>query len=105
MADVRATFGGYSWVHTINNAALVVVGLVYGEEDFTTAVGRTVMSGWDTDSNGATVGSVAGILSGAQGIPPHLSEPLHERTRSALFGFDDSRISSLAARTRALITR
>ena len=95
-------YGGYSWVHTINNAAVVVLGLLWGEGDFTTTVGRTVMSGLDTDSNGATVGSVAGILAGRAGLPPHMVDPLHDRTRSALFGFDPSRLSDLAARTVAV---
>ncbi|GAA2749573.1 ADP-ribosylglycohydrolase family protein [Amnibacterium kyonggiense] len=99
LADIRAAYGHYSWVHTINNAAAVVAALIWAEGDFTTAVGRVVMSGWDTDSNGATVGSVAGVLAGMSGLPAHLIDPLRNRTRSALFGFDDSVISDLADRT------
>ena len=99
---VGEAYGDYSWVHTINNAAVVVLGLLWSEGDFTTAVGRTVMSGLDTDSNGATVGSVAGILAGTTGLPGQLVDPLHDRTRSALFGFDNVRISDLADRTVAL---
>lgn len=101
-ARIGELYGHYAWVHTINNAAVVVLGLLWGEEDFTTAVGRTVMSGLDTDSNGATVGSVSGVLAGRAGLPAHLVDPLHDRTRSALFGFDPSRISDLAARTVAV---
>ncbi len=101
--QIRDSYGRYSWVHTINNAAVVVSGLLWSEGDFTTAVGRTVMAGWDTDSNGATVGSVAAILSGRAGLPAHLIEPLHDRTRSALFGFDNCRISDLAERTINLV--
>lgn len=98
-------YGHYAWVHTINNAAVVALGLLWGEGDFTTAAGRTVMSGLDTDSNGATVGSVAGILAGTAALPGTLIEPLRDRTRSALFGFDGSRISDLAERTVALAGR
>lgn len=99
LADIRKAYGHYSWVHTINNAAAVVAALLWADGDFTTAVGRVVMSGWDTDSNGATVGSVAGILAGTKALPANLIEPLHDTTRSALFGFDNSTISDLAART------
>jgi ADP-ribosylglycohydrolase len=99
---IRTTYGHYSWVHTINNAAIVVAGLLWGEGDYTTAVGRTVMGGWDTDSNGATSGSVAGILAGTGRLPEHIIAPLKNRTRSALFGFDNSSISDLADRTHAL---
>ncbi|WP_197677095.1 ADP-ribosylglycohydrolase family protein [Friedmanniella luteola] len=104
LEQIRRSYGHYSWVHTINNAAVVVAGLLWGEGDYMAALGKTVMSGWDTDSNGATVGSVAGILGGTAGLPARLVEPLHDRTRSALFGFDNSRISDLAERTLALAT-
>lgn len=104
LEQIWAAYGHYSWVHTINNAAAVVASLLWADGDYTTAVGRVVMSGWDTDSNGATVGSVAAILAGRQALPPHLIDPLHDRTRSALFGFDGSAISDLADRTVRLAT-
>ncbi|WP_411093608.1 ADP-ribosylglycohydrolase family protein [Streptomyces sp. 049-1] len=99
LADIHRTYGHYAWIHTINNAAAVTAALLWSEGDYTSAVGKVVMSGWDTDSNGATVGSVAGVFAGTGRLPSHLIEPLHDRTRSALFGFDNSVISSLAART------
>lgn len=98
-AAIGERYGHYSWVHTVNNAALVVAGLLWGDGDFTASIGLTVQGGWDTDSNGATVGSVAGILSGAAKLPPHWTEPLHDTARSAIRGFDRSRISDLADRT------
>lgn len=102
LAHIRTRYGHYAWVHTVNNAAVVTAGLLWGDGDYVSSVGKTVMSGWDTDSNGATVGSVAGILAGLDGLPEHLVGPLKDRTRSALFGWDDSRISDLADRTVAL---
>jgi ADP-ribosylglycohydrolase len=102
LQDIRTTYGHYSWVHTINNAAAVTAALLWSGGDWMDAVGKVVMSGWDTDSNGATVGSVAGILAGPSGLPSHVIEPLHDRTRSALFGFDNAVISDLAHRTIAV---
>jgi ADP-ribosylglycohydrolase len=102
LTRIRAAYGHYSWIHTVNNAALVVAGLLWGEGDVARTIGLTVMGGWDTDSNGATAGSVAGVLAGTSALPAHLIEPLHDTTRSALFGFDHSRISDLAARTTRL---
>ncbi len=96
---IWSRYGRYSWVHTVNNAALITAGLLWSDGDYTTAVGNTVQSGWDTDSNGATVGSVMGALVGARQLPRHLIEPLHDRTRSSVFGYDRSTISSLADRT------
>jgi ADP-ribosylglycohydrolase len=101
----RERYDGYSWVHTINNAALVTAGLLWGDGDYAGTVGKTVMSGWDTDSNGATVGSVAGILGGLAGLPARLTQPLQDTTRSAVFGYDNTRISVLAERTSRLRRR
>ncbi len=60
--------------------------------------------GLDTDSNGATAGSVAGVLTGADAIPARWTEPLRDTVRSAVFGFDGVRISALAERTLRLAT-
>ena len=100
--ELRARFGQYSWVHSINNACLITAGLLWGDGDFTTTVGYVVQGGWDTDSNAATAGSVAGTVLGAAELPRHFIEPLQDRTRSAVFGYDNSRISELARRTIAL---
>lgn len=93
--------GAYHWVHTINTAALVAAALVHGRGDFEASVTRVVMGGWDTDSNGATVGSVCGAMHGLGGIPSAWSAPLGGRVRSSLKGFDGSRIADLARRTVA----
>ena len=99
---IRHRYGHYSWVHTVNNACLIAAGLLWGEQDFATTVGLTVQGGWDTDSNAATAGSVTGTVLGARTLPPHFIEPLQDRTRSAVFGYDNSRISTLAERTTRL---
>jgi ADP-ribosylglycohydrolase len=99
IASIQAAYGHYDPIHTINNAAIIAAGLLWGGDDFAATVGLTVSGGWDTDSNGATAGSVSGVLLGASRLPDHLIEPLHDRTRSAVFGFDNSSISDLAKRT------
>ena len=93
------TFGSYHWVHTINNAALVVAALLFSENDFGRAICNVVMGGWDTDSNGATVGSIMGTMLGADNLPQQWTEPLHDRILSSLKGFDNARFTDLARRT------
>jgi ADP-ribosylglycohydrolase len=102
LAGIQARYAHYSWVHTTPNAALIAAGLLWGENDYAATVGLTVMGGWDTDSNGATAGSVAGVVLGAAALPGTFVTPLRDHTRSALFGFDHSRISDLAQRTSVL---
>lgn len=97
-------FGHYHWVHAINNCALVVAALVHAGGDFDTAITNVVMGGWDTDSNGATVGSIAGVLGGSGAIDDRWTRPLRNRVASSLKGFDQSRIDDLAARTLACVS-
>ncbi|MFD2795177.1 ADP-ribosylglycohydrolase family protein [Promicromonospora vindobonensis] len=92
----------YPWVHTINNAALIAVGLLWGET-FVDAVALTIAGGRDTDSNGATVGSVYGALHGAAAVPEDLVGTTHVQVRSAVRDFDRVTLDELADRTLALV--
>jgi ADP-ribosylglycohydrolase len=98
---VDDALGGYPWVHTLNNAALIMIGLLWGG-DFAQAVGITISGGRDTDSNAATVGSVFGALHGAGGVPADLVGTTHVHVRSAVRDFDRVRVDELAGRTWAL---
>ncbi|MFF7199841.1 ADP-ribosylglycohydrolase family protein [Streptomyces sp. NPDC008141] len=99
LAEMEDRTGGLGWIHVVPNAAVITAGLLYGAGDFTGTVALTVRGGLDTDSNGATAGSVVGVLCGAAAIPAQWTRPLEDRVRSAVFGFDGSRISELAERT------
>jgi ADP-ribosylglycohydrolase len=102
---IEQRHGTLSPVHTINNAAVVAAALLWGEGDFTRTVGLAVQGGWDTDCNGATAGSAFGAMHGAESLPAGWVEPLEDRVRSALFGFDGARISELAERTWRVAAR
>jgi ADP-ribosylglycohydrolase len=99
VSHIRERFGRYHAVHTINNAALVAAGLLWGAGDFTQSICLTVCGGWDTDSNGATAGSVAGVLVGLGNLPAKWTEPLENQVRSTLSGCDGTAITELAERT------
>ncbi|GAA1279610.1 hypothetical protein GCM10009609_48890 [Pseudonocardia aurantiaca] len=62
-----------------------------------------MQTGLDTDSIGATAGAWAGAFLGLSGLPDALVDPLEARCRSAVFGFADLAISSLAERTLAIV--
>ncbi|WP_020576837.1 ADP-ribosylglycohydrolase family protein [Actinopolymorpha alba] len=102
LTRLQERYGHYHWVHTINNAAACVLGLLYAEDDYSSAIGLTVQAGLDTDSNGATVGSVAGAFAGRGGISRHWTSPFADTLRSGLHGFDRSSIRDVAGRTFAL---
>lgn len=96
-------FGHYHWVHAVNNAALVTAALLYGDGDFERSICLVVMGGWDTDSNGATTGSVLGVMQGAPQLPSKWIGPLRNRVRSSLKGFDNITFAELARRTLAQV--
>jgi ADP-ribosylglycohydrolase len=98
-------YGSYHWVHAINNTALVAAALRRYADDFAGGICAVVAGGWDTDSNGAAVGSILGACLGPEAIAPHWAEPLHDRIASSLPGFGDVRIEELARRTIALCSR
>ena len=99
---VDEALGRYSWVHTLNNAALIAIGLLWGST-FMEACAISISGGRDTDSTTATVGSVFGALHGVAAIPAELllSQPV--RVRSAIRGYDRVSIDDLAERTLQLI--
>lgn len=99
---LHAEFAGMHWVHTLNNAALTACALQAHGRDFGAAVALAVAGGWDTDSVGATVGSVVGGLVGADGIGPAWTAPLNDRIATSMPGGPQRSIRELAERTVAL---
>lgn len=98
--SIMLEYGHYHGVHTINNAALVLLGLLWGRGDFEKSITIAVMGGLDTDCNGATAGSVFGALAGSRALPQQKwIAPMNDCIRSAVIGFDNSRISDLASRS------
>lgn len=95
--------GDLHWVHAVNNAASIAAALVHGAGDFSASITAVVSAGWDTDSAGATVGSVAGALLGADALPDYWTAPLRNRVASSLTGFDGIGFDTLAERTIALV--
>ncbi len=81
---------------------LFVPHLLSSDGDYERAICNVVMGGWDTDSNGATVGSIMGTMIGAKKLPPKWIEPLNNKIRSSLKGFDNSLLSDLSKRTAKL---
>ena len=98
-ALVNEKFGHYPDVHTINNAALIVMGLVHGKGDFEQTIVTTVLGGWDADCTGATAGSVIGLILGAKALPEKWVGVFNDQIHSAVRGYEHCRFSDLAQRT------
>lgn len=64
--------------HTVANAQIVAAGLLWGEGDFEKTICLAVEACYDTDCNGATAGSVVGMLLGAARLPAKWVAPLND---------------------------
>ncbi|MGW0330678.1 ADP-ribosylglycohydrolase family protein [Streptomyces sp. NPDC003011] len=96
----------HHWVHALPNTALIAAALTHADGDFTGSVCRAVSGGWDTDSNGATAGSIAGLLAGAPAaLPDRWTAPLKNRLATTIGAFDGTGFDTLAHLTHALAHR
>ncbi|WP_406001456.1 ADP-ribosylglycohydrolase family protein [Streptomyces sp. NBC_00829] len=94
---LHSVLGHYHWVHVIPNAALLAAALTHADGDFTGSICRAVCGGWDTDSNGATAGSLAGLLAGhPDALPDRWTTPLKNRLATSVAGFDGIGFDTLA---------
>ncbi|MBN2289308.1 MAG: ADP-ribosylglycohydrolase family protein [Candidatus Glassbacteria bacterium] len=87
----------HHWCHTVSNAQVVALGLLWGGGDFEKSVCRAVQACFDTDCNGATVGSLAGMMLGAHNLPQKWTGPLNNRLETGLAGYNLVELDSLAA--------
>lgn len=86
-------------VHTISNAMLVVIALLYGEKDFTKTISYAVVPGYDTDCNGATAGSIIGIMLGARQIDKKWYECFDDTLLTGISEYNKVKITEMAEKT------
>lgn len=80
-AHLQEHFGDHLYpglVHIIPNAGVVVLGLLYGEGDFSKTLRITNMAGWDTDCNVGNVGAIMGAAVGLEAIDYQWREPMND---------------------------
>lgn len=89
----------HDWCHTISNAEIVAASLLYGNGDYGASICMAVETGFDTDCNGATVGSVLGIRDGAWSLDDKWTKPLNDMLDTSIFGVGRVKISDMARKT------
>jgi ADP-ribosylglycohydrolase len=62
------TYGGNC--HMVPNHGLIILSLLYGDDDFQRTLMIVNTCGWDTDCNSGNVGCIMGIKNGLEGIDP-----------------------------------
>ena len=68
--------------------------MLYGNGDYGKSICMAVEAGFDTDCNGATVGSILGMANGIQSIPEYWKKPINDTLHTSIFGIDKVKISN-----------
>lgn len=94
-------YGHLPFAATLNNMAMVTLGILAGELDYTKSITIATMCGIDTDCNSGTVGSIIGAAVGINGVPARWYEPLNDTIKSTVAAFGDVRISEVVNRIKS----
>lgn len=89
----------HDWCHTISNALIVIASLLYGNGHFGKSICLAVEAGFDTDCNGATVGSIVGMIYGFDNIEGYWIEPINDMLETQILGHDKVKIDDLVNKT------
>jgi ADP-ribosylglycohydrolase len=68
---IAANYGYDTYIgncHIVPNHALIIMALLYGDDDFGKSLKIVNTAGWDTDCNSGNVGALLGIKNGLEGI-------------------------------------
>ncbi|MFC1453768.1 ADP-ribosylglycohydrolase family protein [Verrucomicrobiota bacterium] len=85
----------HDWCHTISNAQIVATALLYCEGEFEKAITRAVYPCFDTDCNGATVGSIIGMMLGREALPAKWTDVMNDTIHTGLAEYQACKISKL----------
>lgn len=95
-------YSWHHWGHTNSNTMICAVALLWGEGDFGKSICRAVRPGFDTDCNGATVGSILGMMLGAKRLPSSWTRRLNNTLKTSLIGHETVDIERIARETLEL---
>ncbi len=91
--DAYAMFHGdydeqtdYGWCHAVANCMIVTAALLWGAGDFGKSICHAVQSAFDTDCNGATVGSIIGMMKGIDAVGEEWRKPCGGIINTIVYG-------------------
>ena len=91
-------YKGMAKAHTINNAVLVIWGLLLGNYEFTKTIGELVAIGMDNDCTAATAGSILGAILEKENIPDHWYNKFNNKIFTYINGVPEMQITDVIKR-------
>jgi ADP-ribosylglycohydrolase len=95
----------HHWCHIISNTEIVAMALLWGGGDFEKSLCLAVEAGMDTDCNGATVGSILGVLLGHSELPRKWTDVVDDTLHTGVVGFECCSLRGLAEQTVSMIPK
>lgn len=93
----------FDWCLTIPNTLFVIASLLFFNDNFDSAITNTILCGFDTDCNAATVGSVMGLVHGVSNINDKWYKELKPYLSSSVYGYTSMSLDEAVQRTLRLI--
>ncbi len=84
---------------------IVATGLLWGENDYGTSICRAVQACFDTDCDGATVGSILGILHGRRALPGRWADYINDTLHTGVAGYNVVSLKRMTLETLEQIRR
>jgi len=100
--DICETYddrNAHDWCLTVSNAEIVTASLLYGGGDYGRSICLAVQSGFDTDCNGATVGSIIGMAKGRDAVGEEWTAPIGDTLHTSVFGYEKVSICECVKKT------
>ncbi|MBR5743416.1 MAG: ADP-ribosylglycohydrolase family protein, partial [Clostridia bacterium] len=85
----------HHWCHTNSNAMIVAAALLYGGMDYGKSIAMAVEAGFDTDCNGATVGSIVGMAMGKDAVGEIWTSAVNDTVDTTIIGYGMFKIEEL----------
>ncbi len=102
---VQEQFKQYNWIHLYPNFCCVITALWFGNGNFDESMRVISAMGYDVDCNAGEVGTVLGIINGANNMPKKWVEPLRDELRTYVRGFEKVNITKLAEMNYSIILK
>lgn len=101
IADIHSRWDEKSgdWCHTISNAEIVTAALLWGKGDYGKSICMAVQACFDTDCNGATVGSILGMRGGTKTISAVWKDAIRNKLQTSIFGVGEVNVDDVVATT------
>ena len=95
----------HDWCHTISTPRIGTARLQSCEGDYETTICRAVQPCFDTDCNGATTGSILGVIHGRKALPAKWVDVINDTLHTGVAGYNTVKLTDITRDSLKVIER